>query len=327
MIIFLRKEYKKNEFRTPLIPSDCRILINKNFKIYVQPSNSRCFIDKEYEENGCILSEEIPEDSYILGIKELDLIDERFYGYRNIYFSHTFKGQVESDRVIEKFRRNGGKILDYEYILYENGKRVIAFGYWAGYIGTYLGINQYIRRMNNWEDLSNLGGLDKSIVEGIGSIDEINVAIIGVNGRCGGGSSYLLSKYGINFRGYMRGEKMEGIYDCDIIINCVNVGRDSDLVIIDDNNIDKFKNLKVLVDVSCDINIKNNPIRLDYKLTNFENPIYKYKNIDIIAIDNLSSLMPIESSKEFSNKLKDLLQNKNIWEKLEEIYQNYEVAT
>jgi saccharopine dehydrogenase (NAD+, L-lysine-forming) len=254
-------------------------------------------------------------------LKELDIEDDRYFMYKNIYFSHSFKFQNNSGLVLDKFIKKGGKILDYEYIIGKNGKRMIAFGYWAGYIGAYLGINQYIRRMNNWKDLSDIDKLDKETVEGIGKIEGIKIGIIGVNGRCGGGCIYLLEKYGVDYKGYGRGDNMEDIYECDIIINCVCIDRDSDFVLIDKNNKDRYRNLKVLVDVSCDIYSKNNPIRLDYNLTDFKNPVFKYEKIDIIAIDNLSSLMPKESSNEFSNKLTHLLQNKNVWEKLEEIYE------
>jgi saccharopine dehydrogenase (NAD+, L-lysine-forming) len=70
----------------------------------------------------------------------------------------------------------------------------------------------------------------------------------------------------------------------------------------------KFDKLSIIVDISCDINAKNNPIQLNYKATSFEEPIYKInEKIDIIAIDNLPSLLPKDSSEEFSSKLQKII--------------------
>ena len=39
--------------RVALTPSQCRWLLkNTDFKIYVQPSDNRCYSDKEYEQAG-----------------------------------------------------------------------------------------------------------------------------------------------------------------------------------------------------------------------------------------------------------------------------------
>jgi saccharopine dehydrogenase (NAD+, L-lysine-forming) len=75
----------------------------------------------------------------------------------------------------------------------------------------------------------------------------------------------------------------------------------------------KFEKLSIIVDVSCDINAINNPINLKYHGTTFEAPVHKINNkLDIIAIDNLPSLLPKDSSEEFSAKLQKIICEK--WE-------------
>ena len=56
--IIIRREYKINEFRTPLIPSDCKKCIEIGIIVYVEKSTQRCILDEEYKENGCIIIED-----------------------------------------------------------------------------------------------------------------------------------------------------------------------------------------------------------------------------------------------------------------------------
>lgn len=323
MKIFIRKEFKKNEYRTPLIPSDCSLLIKNNFQIFFEPSDSRCFSDKEYFENGCIPSNIIPENSVIIGLKELNMCNSDYFKHKNMYFAHCYKNQSNSNIILKKFKDNGGCILDYEYIIDENSKRIIAFGFWAGFAGIYLGLSQYIQRINNLNDLENINPINDylEVIEKLKNlIINPKIAIVGINGRCGQGCKYFLDEIGLKFTGFSKNDP-KNLYDFDIIINCIYLSPESNEIFISEKNLSQFTNLKIIVDVSCDIFSPNNPINLKYELTTFEKPIYKYNNIDIIAIDNLPTLLPKDSSKEFSNKLITLLQNKNIWIKLEELFQ------
>jgi len=318
MELFIRKETKNNEFRTPLTPSDCRDLINKNFNIYIENSNERCFSDKEYLENGCSLTNIVPKNFTVIGLKELDENSD-FYQYKNIYFSHCFKNQINSEKILKKFKENGGKILDYEYIVDNNNKRLIAFGFWAGFSGMYLGLLQYFSQ----KDISNIKPCDdfNKLLNELKNI-KINpkIVIIGVNGRCGKGCTYLLNKLNLNYTGFTKKDKIDNLKNFEIIVNCIFLNANSKVCFINPKNFNEFKNLKIIVDISCDIYAKNNPINIPYSLTSFSKPICKYKNIDIIAIDNLPTLLPKDSSKEFSNNLKNLLLNKNIWSNLENLY-------
>ncbi len=64
--------------------------------------------------------------------------------------------------------------------------------------------------------------------------------------------------------------------------------------------------LRVVVDVSCDVNGPHNPLRLHDSLTTFEVPMARVVDdppLEVVAIDNLPSLLPVESSCDFSNQL------------------------
>ena len=200
--IYLRKEYYNNEYRTPLIPNDINILIKNNFIVYVQSSNNRCFEDNEYYINGAII---VYDDWYnyndclIIGIKELNfienLINKNNNTYTHLYFSHTYKNQTNSKYILEKFKYSNSILYDLEYFVYDNNKRIITFGYYAGLVGTALGIWQYYNKINNiknilfltyWKTFNNMYSFISSKI-----INNIKIAIIGSNGNCGGGVKYF----------------------------------------------------------------------------------------------------------------------------------------
>ena len=218
------------------------------------------------------------------------------------------------------FRSYNGIILDYEYIVDENNRRLIAFGFWAGFAGIFLGLLQYYNRINNYNDISNLKPFN-NCNEIINILKDIKIqpkiAIIGYKGRCGKGSVNLLDRLNINYSGFSKNEKFD-LNEYDIMINCIYLNQDSDVIFIDNSK--EYKNLKIIVDISCDIDAYNNPIKLQYHRTNFENPICKVGKLDVIAIDNLPSLLPKDSSSEFSEILVELIQDNNIWNKLEYLY-------
>ena len=53
-------------------------------------------------------------------------------------FGHAFKGQIPGKKLLKKFKEGGGTLYDIEYLTNEIGKRVAAFGYWAGFAGAFV---------------------------------------------------------------------------------------------------------------------------------------------------------------------------------------------
>jgi saccharopine dehydrogenase (NAD+, L-lysine-forming) len=318
--IIIRREYKTNEFRTPLIPSDCKKCSEIGITIYVEKSAQRCIPDEDYEKNGCILIEDFTElglsksTTLVIGLKELDYFNPKLLPWCHLYFTHIFKNQVGSEEIIAKLESSGAVVYDYEYFLNKKQKRVIAFGFWAGFIGTALGLLQYYYRSIK-KDIENLKAYNDSSIlfEEVEYFKyffrKINIGIIGVNGRSGSGSKFLLERLGIqNIHGYSRASNKEPLIQHDIIINCIKLSSEDNEIFISEEKLPTFQKLSVIVDVSCDINARNNPIQLNYHGTTFEDPVYKITDkLDIIAIDNLPSLLPNDSSEEFSAKLRKII--------------------
>jgi len=332
--IVIRREFRMNEYRVPLVPKDCNKLIKNNIIIYVEKNYKRCYSDDEYIDSGCILIDNYIDlqhnidDMLIVGLKELDYNLDYHFKYNHLYFSHTFKNQLNSINILSKFKQYDGSIYDLEYFT-ENNNRLFAFGFHAGIAGCYLGLLQYYYKkqlkdinlvipFNSYEKLfNNIYNEYKSIYI------QPNIAIIG-NGRCTRGIIYLLDRLSLSYTIYTKNMNKDNLYHHDIIINCILL-TDSIDPFITYKTLKLFKNQHVIVDISCDYTNINNPIPIYSTGSTFDNPIIKINdNVDLIAIDNLPSLLPKDSSYVFSSKLVDLFINKNniIWDNNISIYQD-----
>jgi alpha-aminoadipic semialdehyde synthase len=136
-VIGIRREDKsKWERRVALTPSHVKQLLEKNpkLKFIVQPSRNRVFRDNEYQKVGAILSEDLSECSFIVGVKEVPkekLLPNRSY----MFFSHTIKAQDYNMPLLDEVFAQKVRLIDYEKITDDTGKRLVAFGTFAGNAG------------------------------------------------------------------------------------------------------------------------------------------------------------------------------------------------
>ncbi|KAL0308366.1 UNVERIFIED_CONTAM: Alpha-aminoadipic semialdehyde synthase [Sesamum radiatum] len=136
----LSESTNKWERRVPLTPAHCARLLHGGSgktgvaRIIVQPSTKRIHHDALYEDVGCEISEDLSECGLILGIKQPQLemiLPDRAYAF----FSHTHKAQKENMPLLDKVLAERATLFDYELIAGENGKRLLAFGKFAGRAG------------------------------------------------------------------------------------------------------------------------------------------------------------------------------------------------
>ena len=133
--IAIRKEDKSRwERRAPLVPEDVRELKEKHgIETVVQSSPIRVFKDEEYREAGAIISDK-PDAPFVFGIKEIPVhVFEE--GKTYIFFSHTIKGQPYNMPMLKRMLELKTTLIDYERIVDDNGRRLIAFGKFAGIAG------------------------------------------------------------------------------------------------------------------------------------------------------------------------------------------------
>ncbi|KAM5547089.1 alpha-aminoadipic semialdehyde synthase [Rosa sericea] len=130
----------KWERRAPLTPSHCARLLHSGSdktgvsRIIVQPSTKRIHHDALYEEVGCEISEDLSECGLILGIKQPKpemILPDRAYAF----FSHTHKAPKENMPLLDKILAERVSLYDYELIVGDHGRRLLAFGKFAGRAG------------------------------------------------------------------------------------------------------------------------------------------------------------------------------------------------
>ena len=325
--IWLRDETKENEKRTPLTPENARKLIEAGHSITVEKSNDRIFSDHEYEQVGCTLVkantwiDDAPHDAYILGLKELSEEDFPLKG-NHIYFAHIFKGQSGSAEVFKRYNDGGGKLFDLEFLQNEDGKRIAAFGYWAGYAGAALAVEAYAHQVKGLE-APKLRFYDSKaewvniLKEKISDIKIPTSIIIGAKGRCGTGAQDLLKEVGCSptlwdYEETQKGGPFKEILEHDIFINAVLMTTKIP-PFINNQSIKENKELSVIGDVSCDPNSDLNPVAIYNQHTTWEQTTLEIKEsprpLSVIAVDNLPSSLPRESSIDFSNQLYPFLLN------------------
>jgi saccharopine dehydrogenase (NAD+, L-lysine-forming) len=304
--LYIRRE-DIYELRVALVPSDVKRLIERGFQVYVQESENRIYKDSEYSTMGAILTSEAwyhetYKDCLIIGLKELHGLSY-LNNHTHIYFSHSFKKQKNSLEILHAFRDSKSKLYDFEYFV--NNARIIAFGIYAGQVGCVLGLLQAYHKLNN----GTLGPLKpwSSYEEMCSDIpsNTLKIAIIGARGRTGQGVQRVLRGIS-NFDEFDRLSDYTKLTEYDIIFNCIVLDESYNKVWFDQNSV--FTKPTIIVDISCDYSKPNNPIQLYKEPTTWDKPVFHYnKNVDILAIENLPSLLPKESSDYFSDIFRELL--------------------
>ena len=91
----------------------------------------------------------------------------------------------------------------------------------------------------------------------------------------------------------------------DIFINCTLITKEIPPFVTLKSLDDKNKILSIIADVGCDPNSSLNPLPIYQQSSSWESPFQKIEslNIEILSIDNLPSILPYESSIDFSSQL------------------------
>ena len=318
-ILYLRSELNNFEYRTPIIPNSINILINNGFIVFVESSKYRVYKDDDYKKAGAIITnnkwyDSIFKDALIIGLKEIDLLD-KLSNHTHIYFSHCYKKQINSQKILKYFFDSSSIIYDFEYFIYKDNKRLLSFGFHAGMVGGILGLLQYytkslydsnICRLKGWVSENNMIMNINDYIQEYLFLKNVKIAILGYSGNCGEGVISILNKLNILYVGIGRDDNKGTLKDYDIIYNCINLDENYDEIWFNENS--NFNKNIVICDISCDYTKPNNPIKLYNENTTWDLPVYSYNEyVDIIAINNLPSLLPKDSSDYFSEKCIDLL--------------------
>ena len=191
----LREERIPTDRRVALLPEQCvEVMQQYLVDIVVQPSDVRCFTNKEYVKAGVALQEDLADCDVLIGIKEVPthlLIANKTY----LFFSHTIKKQAHNKKLLQAILQNNIRLIDYEALGDSQGNRIIAFGRYAGIVGAYNGLMMYGKRYNLFQlkrafdcfDFDDLKNELKKIL-----LPPIRIAITG-GGRVAAGAIEILN--------------------------------------------------------------------------------------------------------------------------------------
>lgn len=197
-IAVIREGKVPPDARVPLTPEQVAELRERGLDIVVQPSTGRAFKDHEYAELGIPMVEDISGRELLLGIKEVP-VDQLIPGKTYCFFAHVAKEQPYNQKLMRAFLENDITHIDYEYLTNDNGKRLIAFGFWAGMVGAHNALWAYGQRTGAFE-LPRLNKLyDYNAAKEIYAtlkLPPLRVVLTGT-GRVGKGAAQVLRDMGL----------------------------------------------------------------------------------------------------------------------------------
>lgn len=311
--LWIRHEARSTERRAPIVPADARTLVEHGFQVTVEHSPPRAFALEEYVAAGCDTAaagswSAAPPQTYILGLKELPE-DGSNLTHRHIYFGHAYKGQQGSRELLGRFTAGGGALLDLEYLVDDLGRRLAAFGYWAGYVGAALAVLHVRGLLRTPLEPLAKAELDRLLAHP--QLDEQpSVLVVGALGRCGRGALDALATAGLAATGWDVAETRQldraALLEHDILLNTVLTTRPVPPFLRPADLDDPRRRLGVICDVTCDVTSDFNVLPVYDTVTDWQQPVRRLregKPLDLIAIDNLPSLLPAEASRAFSAEL------------------------
>ncbi|WP_062269029.1 saccharopine dehydrogenase [Endozoicomonas arenosclerae] len=344
--IWLRAETKPLEERVALTPNTAAQLLKAGYKVTVEDSPQRAISSHAFAETGCDI---VPAHSWrhsdkstiILGLKELD--NESWpLEHRHIHFAHIYKYQHGWQQVLQRFIEGNGQLFDLEYLIDDNHRRIAAFGYWAGFAGAAVALkalagnrqqkSPVLPPLHSYQDKQQLINDIRSELD---SSAELKALVIGARGGSGHGAVEMLQSAGVkviewDMEETARGGPFPELLEVDAVINCVFIQKKIPPFITTDLIQRANRRLSVICDVSCDPYGDYNPLPIYDQCTSFVEPTMRLIDsdnpLDLIAIDHLPSLLPVESSEDFCQQLLPYLLEldnleQGVWKKAHQIFE------
>jgi hypothetical protein len=137
--------------RVALTPAQCKWLKRTipGCTVTVQSCQTRCYSDKEYEQAGIPVQDDVSHCDILMGIKEVP-VEMLVPGKTYLFFSHTKKQQPYNQKLMHALVDREITLIDYECLEHEDGQRIIGFGFFAGVVGAHNGIMAYGNRTGEY---------------------------------------------------------------------------------------------------------------------------------------------------------------------------------
>lgn len=323
--LWVRAESRDNERRVGLTPEGVRSLSARGIRVTVENSPHRIIPTADYAAAGARIAPQdgwpdAPPDAIIFGLKELPAQGGPLI-HRHIMFGHAFKGQPGGQALLRRLRDGGGALYDLEYLTDADGRRLAAFGYWAGFAGAAVALKAWAAQrsggvcgpVRDWASQRAITDTLRAELDATGAARP-HALIIGALGRVGSGALALLTQMGVPVTKWDMTETASGgpfpeILAHEVFINCILAGPGTP-VFVPPEATAPGRALSVIGDVACDPESDFNPIRVYDRVTDWDHPVLRVATqppLDVMAIDNLPSLLPYESSVDYAGQLLPVL--------------------
>jgi len=139
MTIGIIKERKNPPDRRVVFSPQELLKLQQDFpdlKILIESSDIRVFTDKEYQDLGFEVVNDLSSCDVLLGVKEVPiehLIPHKSY----FFFSHTIKKQPHNQKLLKAVLEKNIMLYDHETLVNKNNIRLVGFGKYAGIVGVY----------------------------------------------------------------------------------------------------------------------------------------------------------------------------------------------
>ena len=317
--LWVRAEQRPNEERVGITPDGAAALLRAGISVTVEDSPVRAIGIDGYRAAGCQivaanLWPQAPRDAIIFGLKELPE-DGTPLTHRHIMFGHAYKGQPAGRVLLQRLKAGGGALYDLEYLVAEDGRRVAAFGYWAGYAGAALALKCWAAQQRGGiagpvRKVPSKAALLDQLAADLAGLSRPRALIIGALGRVGSGAADLCTAMGVAVTGWDMAETASGgpfpqVLAHEIFLNCI-LARPGCPVFVPASAKTARRKLTVIGDIACDPTSDFSPIKVYDRATDWDAPALRVADappLDVTAIDNLPSLMPVESSQDYAAQL------------------------
>jgi len=144
----------------------------------------------------------------------------------------------------------------------------------------------------------------------LGNTARSRAIVIGALGRVGTGAADLCAAMGVPVTKWDMAETASGgpfpeILQHEIFLNCI-LARPGCPVFVPASAKTDPRKLTVIGDIACDPTSAFSPIKVYDRVTEWEAPALRVHDtppLDVTAIDNLPSLLPLESSEDYATQL------------------------
>lgn len=317
--IWLRAEQRPNERRTPLTAAGATALVSAGHRVAVEDAPDRAVATATFRDAGARIVPagawpDAPPDAVILGLKELP-DDGTPLVHTHVMFGHAYKDQPGAARLLGRFATGGGTLLDLEYLLDEGGRRLVAFGHWAGYAGAAVTLRVWAdakadRATASLGEARDPGTMAADAATALRGAPRPSVIVVGALGRVGGGARTLCDSLGVQVTAWDLAETAHGgpfpeILRHDVLLNCILAGPGAPILVGAEAGAEP-RRLRAVGDIACDPDSAFTPIRVNDRTTDWNRPARRVAAtppLDVVAIDNLPALLPHAASVDFAGQL------------------------